>query len=94
MASRKFRPCSGCDSPSVSRPEKKCYEERHLVHIITDFLMGTPVILTLIDSKDTKRTGYYLDFNRSTRTVHFQPAGDTTVNEIPLSEICTMKYRT
>lgn len=94
MSSRKFRPCSGCDSPRIPERESKCYEERHLVHIITDFVMGTPVVLTLINSKDTKLTGYYLDFNRSTRTVHFQPFGDTTVKEFSLSEICTIKYQT
>ncbi|WP_153730468.1 hypothetical protein [Sporosarcina obsidiansis] len=92
MTSRKFRPCSGCDSSPVQNRRSKCYDERQIIHIVTDFIIGTPVVITLIDSKDTKMVGYFLDFNRKNRAIHFQPFGDPAVQEIALADICTIKY--
>lgn len=92
MASRKFRPCKGCDSPSIPKREIRCYDDRKIIHILVDLTMGAPVEIVLKEDKSYQQNGYYLQFDRNKRVIHFQPFGDSTVQEIELTEICTIKY--
>lgn len=94
MTSRKFRPCIGCDSPSRKKREIRCYDERKIIHILVDLTMGVPVEITFKDSKDHQHNGYYLQFERNERIIHFQPFGESSVQEIPFATICTIKYST
>ncbi|MDV6378746.1 hypothetical protein ORD22_11020 [Sporosarcina sp. GW1-11] len=92
MAYRNFRPCKGCDPPNISKREPRCYDDKKIVHILVDLSMGAPVEITLKESKDHQQNGYYLQFDRNKRLIHFQPFGDSTVQEISLVDICTIKY--
>lgn len=92
MASRKYRPCKGCDSSLPSKRELRCYDDKKIIHILVDLSMGAPVEITLKESKDHQQNGYFLRFDRHKRLLYFQPFGDVAVQEIFLSDICTIKY--
>ncbi|ARJ39679.1 hypothetical protein SporoP8_12815 [Sporosarcina ureae] len=92
MSSKKFRPPHDYDVPYISRRKARCYDEKKIVHILVDLTMGAPVEITLKDSKDVQHNGYYLQFDRKIRTVHFQPFGDSEVQMIDVEDICTIRY--
>ncbi|WP_342536970.1 hypothetical protein [Sporosarcina sp. FSL K6-3508] len=92
MSSRKFRPCNSCDSSHVSNRETRCYDEKKLIHILVDLMMGDPIEITLKQSKNIQHNGYYLEFDKNNRVIHFQPFGDADVKELALADICTIRY--
>ncbi|ARD48919.1 hypothetical protein SporoP37_12575 [Sporosarcina sp. P37] len=92
MSSRKFRPCRHCDSSYIPARKMRCYDEKKIIHILADLTMGAPVEITLKDSKEFQHNGYYLQYDRKSYLVHFQPFGDPGVLEIDVSEICTIRY--
>ena len=92
MSSKRFRPHHDYDMPYISRRKARCYDEKKIVHILVDLTMGAPVEITLKDSKDVQHNGYYLQFDRKIRTVHFQPFGDSEVQMIDVEDICTIRY--
>lgn len=92
MSSKRFRPHHDYDVPYISRRKARCYDVKKIVHILVDLTMGAPVEITLKDSKDVQHNGYYLQFDRKIRTVHFQPFGDSEVQMIDVEDICTIRY--
>lgn len=79
---------------SMNPPRKRnCYEERHIVHILTEFTMGTPVAVTFTDAGQPALNGYFLAYDRSRKVLHIQPGGESAVREFRLSDICTIRYR-
>ncbi|EGQ26855.1 ATP synthase F1 [Sporosarcina newyorkensis 2681] len=55
-------------------------------------MMGDPIEITLKHSKNIQHNGYYLEFNKNNRVIHFQPFGDADVQEFALADICTIRY--
>ncbi|WP_303968710.1 hypothetical protein [Sporosarcina ureae] len=92
MSSRKYRPYNDYESPNISKRKARCYDQRKIVHILVDLPMGAPVEITLKESRGIQHNGYYLQFDRKKRTVHFQPFGEPEVEEIDVEDICTIKY--
>ncbi|PIC77048.1 hypothetical protein CSV74_07170 [Sporosarcina sp. P19] len=92
MSSRKFRPHHDYDVPYIPKRKARCYDEKKIIHILADLTMGAPVEITLKDSKEVQYNGYYLQFDRKVRTIHFQPFGDSDVQEIDVEDICTIRY--
>ncbi|PIC99979.1 MULTISPECIES: hypothetical protein [unclassified Sporosarcina] len=92
MSSRRFKPDNDYDVPYIPRRKARCYDEKKVVHILVDLTMGAPVEITLKDSKEVQHNGYYLQFDRKNRTIHFQPFGESEVQEIDVGDICTIRY--
>ena len=92
MSAKKFRLYDDYDSPYIPKRKARCYDKRKIVHILVDLTMGAPVEITLKDSKGIQYNGYYLQFDRKNRTVHFQPFGEPEVQEIDVEDICTIRY--
>lgn len=71
--------------------KRNCYEEKKVVHIITDLLMGSKIEITLTDESSV-HYGVFLKFDRHERIIYFQNSGTPDVTAIPLAAICTVKY--